>query len=146
MGDGEVSIKEVTKLLYGTYFSLIDEDIDRINNAVGDYKLKMRGEKKEPIINSSCSAEGGIVIAYTDLGLPEDFGELLHLRFFHMLPTREELHLAWDRLGIPREERNKTNRPRTYKMTFIPNFYSGWDTFRYNRKVKEAIIMVPRCC
>lgn len=135
-----MSMEEVRKLLHGTYFSLIDEDIRKVNTAVDEYKINMWAKHKESIIINSCSAEGGIAIDYTDLDLSEDFGKRLHLRFFEVIPTREEQHRVWDRLETPPENRNVHNRTRIYKTTFIPNFSVGWDSFRYNQEIKEAII------
>lgn len=135
-----MSMGEVRKLLHGSYFLLIDEDIKKVSDAVDNYIFKMWAENKEPIIDTSASAEGGVAIEYVDLGLSEDFGERLHLRYFERLPTRKEQHGVWDRLEVPPEDRNRYNRTKIYRMEFIPNFRTGWDSFRYNQEIKEAII------
>ncbi len=133
-------MEEVERLLYGTYFSVIDEDMRKVDVAVDEHRLDMLAKYKEPTIINSYSAEGGIAISYTDLGLSENFGKRLHLRFFEVIPTRKEQYRAWDRLETPPEDRDMHNRTRIYKMTFIPNIDVGWDTFRHDRKIKEAII------
>ncbi len=136
-----MSMKDVRNLIGGTHFSLTANDIKKINDGVDEHRSRMYREGKRSIIGHSFSAEGGVAIVYTDLGLNQDFGEMLHLRFHEKIPTREELHKGWDELGIPPEERSRKNRPKTYCMQFVLNVHGfGWDTIRYNKQAKEAII------
>ncbi len=141
-----MSMKDVRNLVGGTHFSLTANEITKINEAVSEHRHKMwQDNGRESIINHSFSSEGGVAIDYTDLGLDRGFGEMLHLRFYEKIPTREELHKGWDELGIPPEERSRKNRPKTYCMHFVLNVRGfGWDTFRYNKQAKEAIIRGAR--
>lgn len=140
-----MSMKDVRYLIGGTYFSLTANDIKKINDSVGERRFGMCQEGKESIVSHSFSSEGGVAIVYTDLGLNQDFGEMLHLRFYEKIGTRDEVRRVWDELGVPPEERSYKNRPRVYCMHFVTNIRGfGWDTVRYNKQAKEAIIRGAR--
>ncbi len=140
-----MSMNDIRKLVGGTYFSLTAKDIKKINDAVTERRYRMRQDNgQKSIISHSYSSEGGVAIDYTDLGFDRGFGEMLHLRFYQKIGTREEVHRMWDKLGVPVGERARMNRPKVYCVQFIMNIHGGWNTFRYNKQAKEAIIRGAR--
>ena len=111
-----MSMKEIRELAYHAYFDLTPEDMKKLADAVDELPWE------DPSgIQHSFSAEGGVAIPYVKLGLPRDFGEWLHLRYFE-------------------RTRGFGQKGKTYHMSFIFNINRGLGSVSRNRKAKEAIV------
>ena len=117
-----MSMKEIRELARFCYFDLTREDTKKISETVDALNWKARKEGKRIDVQQSFSSEGGIAIPYVKLGLPPDFGEWLHLRYY-------------PRIKYPRKGEDKT-----WHMNFIFNMNKRLNAIARNKTQKEAVL------
>ena len=111
-----MSVKEIRELAHFCYFDLTVEDIKKLQKAVDGLP---RGDPSG--VQHSFSSEGGVAIPYVKLGLPKDFGEWLHLRFYERLKFRRD-------------------QEKTWHMAFIFYIDKGLHGIAHNKIAKEAVL------